>query len=109
MVSTSSRSIDDVGDVAEEPDPSAVRRDVDLLGDDGAVEQHGVGAGLALEGVVVVARVPDEGVVAGAHEGGIVAVAAVEQVVAVAADEDVLAQAAVDRELGSARPRRRWR
>lgn len=29
----------DAGDVAGEPDPAAVRRDVDLLGDIGAVEQ----------------------------------------------------------------------
>ena len=49
-------------------DAPAVGRDVDVLGDVGAVEQHRVEAGLAFEGVVVVARVPDEGVVAGAHE-----------------------------------------
>ena len=77
---------DDVGDVAEEQHTPAVRRDVDVLGDVGAVEQHRVGAVLALERVVVVARVPHEGVVAGAHECGVVAVAAVEQVVALAAD-----------------------
>ena len=58
---------DDVGDVAGEQRAPAVRRDVDVLGDDGAVEQHRVDAVLAFEGVVVVARVPDEGVVAGAH------------------------------------------
>ena len=88
-----------VGDVAEEPDAPAVGGDVDVLGDVGAVEQHRVEAGLALERVVVVARVPDERVVAGAHEGGVVAVAAVEQVVALAAEEQVLAEAAVHREL----------
>ena len=38
-----------------------------------------------LEGVVVVAGVPDEDVVAGAHQGHVVAVAAVDQVVALAA------------------------
>ena len=58
----------DVGDVAEEADPPAVGGDVDVLGDVGAVEQHPVEAGLALEGVVVVAGVPDEDVVAGAHQ-----------------------------------------
>ena len=68
----------------------------------GAVEEHRVEAGLALERVVVVARVPDEGVVAGAHERGVVAVAAVDEVVAAAADEDVVAEAAVHGELEAA-------
>ena len=77
----------------------AVRRDRDLLGGVRAVEQHRVEAVLALEGVVVVTRVPDEGVVAGAHQGGVVAVAAVDEVVAFAADEDVVAEAAVHRQL----------
>ena len=54
---------------------------------------------LALERVVVVARVPDERVVAGAHQGDVVAVAAVDQVVALAAEEQVVAEAAVHREL----------
>ena len=72
---------------------------VDLLGDVGAVEQHRVEAVLALEGVVVVTRVPDEGVVAGTHQGGVVAVAAVDEVVAFAADEEVVAEAAVHRQL----------
>ena len=80
--STSLRSIVDVGDVAGEADAAAVGRDVDVLADVGAVEEHRVEAGLALDGVVVVAGVPDEGVVAGAHQGDVVAVAAVDQVVA---------------------------
>ena len=74
---------------------AAVGQDVDLLGDDGAVEEHGVEPRLALERVVVVARVPDEGVVALAHQRGVVAVAAVEEVIPLAADEEVLAAAAV--------------
>ena len=57
-----------VGDVAEEQHAPAVGGDLDVLGDVGAVEQHRVEAGLALDRVVVVARVPDEGVVARAHE-----------------------------------------
>ena len=57
-----------VGDVAEEQHPPAVRDDVDVLADVGAEEQHRVGAVLALERVVAVARVPLEHVVAGAHE-----------------------------------------
>ena len=66
----------DVGDVAGEPHAAAVGRDVDLLGDVGAVEQQRVGAGLALDDVAAVAGVPDEGVVAGAEQGGVVAAAA---------------------------------
>ena len=99
----------DVGDVAGEADPPAVGRDVDVLGDVGAVEQHRVEAGLALEGVVVVAGVPDEGVVAGAHQGRVVAVAAVDQVVALAADEQVGAEAAVHRELDAVGLAASWR
>ena len=57
--------------------------------------------GLALERVVVVARVPDEGVVARAHQRGVVAVAAVDEVVALAAEEHVGAEAAVHRELNA--------
>ena len=66
-----------------------------------------VGAGLALDGVAAVARVPDERVVAGAEQGhvvaaaagdGVVAVAADQRVVALAADDGVVAGAAVDGE-----------
>ena len=77
----------DVADVAGEADAAAVGGDVDLLVDVGAVEEHRVGAVLALDGVAAVARVPDEGVVAGAQEGHVVAAAAVDDVVAVAADQ----------------------
>ena len=89
--------------------PPAVGRDRDLLGDVGAVEQHRVEAGLALEGVVVVARVPDEGVVAGAHQGDVVAVAAVDEVVALAAEEEVVAEAAVHRQLDAVGLEAAWR
>ena len=85
----------DVADVAEEPNPAAVGRDVDVLVDVGAVEQHRVDAGLALDGVAAVAGVPDEGVVAGAHEGHVVAAAADDQVVAVRCRSEVVAVAAV--------------
>ena len=91
----------DVGDVAGEERAPAVGRDVDVLGDVGAVEQQRVETVLTFEGVVVVTRVPDEGVVARAHEGGVVAVAAVDQVVALAADEDVVAETAVHGQLDS--------
>ena len=81
----------DVADVAGEPRPAAVGRDVDVLVDVGAVEHQRVGAGLALDGVAAVARVPDERVVAGAEEGDVVAAAAGDGVVAVAADQSVVA------------------
>ena len=86
----------DVADVAEQPHPRAIGRDVDVLGDVGAVEHQRVGAGLALDGVAAVARVPDERVVAGAEQGHVVAAAAVDDVVAVAAEQRVVALAADD-------------
>ena len=89
----------DVGDVAEEVDAPAIGRDVDVLGDNGAVEQHGVEPGLAFKRVVVVTRVPDERVVACAHEGDVVTIPAVEQVVALAPEENVVTEAAVQRQL----------
>ena len=87
MVSTSLRSIVDVRDVAEEQGTAAVGRDVDVLGDVGAVEQHRVDAVAALDDVVAVARVPLEDVVAGADLGDVVAAVAVDEIVAVAADQ----------------------
>src|SRR5262249_4121765 len=70
---------DDVGDVAGEEQPVAVGREVDLLGDVGAVELQGVEAGLALDDVAAVARVPRERVVARPHQGRVVARAAEDQ------------------------------
>ena len=89
----------------------AVGREVDLLADVGAVEQHRVGAVLAVDGVAAVAGVPHERVVAGAHEGHVVAASAVDQVVARAADQRVVAVAADWDEASDARMsarRRRW-
>ena len=54
----------DVADVAEEAHPPAIGRDVDVLVDVGAVELKRVEAGLTLDRVAAVARVPDEGVIA---------------------------------------------
>ena len=48
----------DVGHVAGEAHPAAVGADVEDLVDVAAVEQQGVAAGLALERVAAVARVP---------------------------------------------------
>ena len=101
MLSTSFESIVTLATSRKKQHPSAVGRDVDVLGDIGAVEQHRVEAGLAFDGVVVVARVPHERVVARAHQRHVVAVAAVEEVVALAAMTQVLAESAVDREQDS--------
>src|SRR5262249_35776597 len=86
----------DVRDIAEEAHPLAIGRDVDGLGDVGAVEDERVGPAPAFDDVVAVARIPLEGVVAGAEEGGVVALVAVDEVVAVAADQTIRAAAAAD-------------
>ena len=82
---------------AEEEQAAAVRRQRDPLVGVGAVEDHRVGAVLALDGVAAVARVPDERVVAGTEEGDVVAAVAVDRVVAVAAEQRLVARAAGDR------------
>ena len=86
----------DVADVAEQPHPSAIGRDVDVLVGVGAVEHERIGAGLTLDRVAAVARVPDEHVVAVAEQGHVVAATAGDDVVAVAADQRVGALAADD-------------
>ena len=63
----------DVADVAEQPHPAAVGRDVDVLVGVGAVEHQRVGAGLAFDRVAAVAGVPDELVVAVAEKGDVIA------------------------------------
>jgi hypothetical protein len=83
----------DVGDVAGEAHPLAVGRDVDGLGDIRAVEQQGVEAGLTIDRVASVARVPDERVVARTQQRHVVAGAAVDEIVALAADQRVVAGA----------------
>src|SRR5262245_22580813 len=89
----------DVCDVAEEGGALAVGRDIDILGDGGAVEQERVHAVLTFDRIVVITRVPDECVIARSHESDVVAVAAVDQVVALAAAEQVGAATAVHRQL----------
>ena len=83
-------------------DAAAVGDDVDVLAGVRAEEQQRVGAVLAFDGVVAVARVPLEDVVAGAEEGHVVAVVAEDEVVAVAAEEHVGALAAEDRVVAGA-------
>ena len=79
----------DVADVAEEPEAVPVRGQVDALGGVGAVEQHRVGAGPASDGVAAVARIPDEGVVAGAQERQVVTPVPVDRVVPEAAEQQL--------------------
>ena len=98
----------DVADVAGEPHPAAVGRDVEGLGDVGAVEQQGVGTVPALDDIAAVSGVPLEYVVPGAERGSIVALVPVDEIVAIAADQrvsavaaenSVVAGAAVDRQI----------
>ena len=65
----------------------AVGRDFYVFAYDRAVEQKRVEAVLAIDGVVVVTRIPDEHVVAFTHICDIVTIAADHEVGAVAADE----------------------
>ena len=81
---------------AEEPEAVAVGRDVEVLGHAGPVEEHRVGAVLTFDDVAAVARIPDEGVVAGTHEPGVGASVSVDRVVAAATDEALGSVAAVD-------------
>ena len=87
----------DVGLGAEEAEPVPVRRQLDLLGDVGAVETHRVGARLSFDRVAAVARIPDECVVACTHERPVGSSVAVDRVVPVAAEQQVGALAAGDR------------
>src|SRR5262249_7146163 len=61
------------------------------------VEEQRVGSGLALNGVVAVARVPLEGIVASAEEGYIIALVAIDEVVAVATQQRIVAVATQQR------------
>jgi hypothetical protein len=89
----------DAGDVAEEANALAVRRDVDVLGDAGAVERHRVRAALALDAVAAVAGIPAEDIVGGPQEGRVVAPVPVDEVVVRSALQRLGATAAVDRVL----------
>ena len=82
--------------------PRAVGGDVDFSLHVGAVEDHRVAAGLALDDVAAVAGVPLERVVAGAEEADVVALLAVDEVVAVAAEQHVGAVAAEERVVAGA-------
>ena len=86
MCSTPLRSMVMLATSRRQPHAAAIGRDVDVLGDVGAVEHQRIGAGLALDDVAAVARIPDERVVAVAEQGHVVAAAADHGVVAVAAD-----------------------
>src|SRR5262249_27405471 len=83
-------------DVAEQPQPAAVGRQVNVLIGSGAFDLQRIGATLAFDDIAAVARVPIERIVAGAHEGHVVAAATDDGVIAVAADQHVGAVAAGD-------------
>jgi hypothetical protein len=83
--------------VAEKAHPLAVGRDVDGLVDIGAAEIKPIEAGLTLDRVATVARVPDEHVIARAQQRRVVAGAAADDIVAVVAQEGVIALAADER------------
>jgi hypothetical protein len=86
----------DGGDVAGETHTPTVGRNIDPLGDIGAVEHQRVEAGLTLDRVAAVAGVPDEGVVAGAEESHVVARSADDEIVVLAAEDRVVADATID-------------
>ena len=88
---------DDVAEVAGEAQAAAVGRGLEDLAAGAAVEQHRVGAGLALDGVAAVARIPLEVSSPAPEEGDVVALLAVDEVVAVAAEQQVGAVAAEQR------------
>ena len=62
-----------------------------------AVEEHEVCAVLAFHGVVAVARVPLEGIIAAAEEDHVIALLAIEEVVVVTPEQDISAVAPKDR------------
>ena len=95
--STSSSVHRDVAEVAEQSHPLPVGGDVDVLVAVAAVEQHRVGARLALDHVAAVARIPLHRVATGSQHRVIVALVAVDEVVVVAAEQDVGAVTADDR------------
>jgi len=76
----------DVADVAGQPGPTAVGRDVEVLADVRAVEHQRVGAVLAFDDIAAVARVPDERVVAVAEKRHVAAFTPHDRIVAVAAE-----------------------
>ena len=80
----------DVGDVAEEPHPPAVCRNIDVLGYVCAKKQHGIRTILAFDGIVAVTGVPLEDVVACTKQREIVAAVTVNEIVAISAEQDVV-------------------
>src|SRR5215207_9777600 len=86
----------DAADIARQPHALTIGRDVDVLAYIGAVEHQRVGAGLALDRVAAVARIPDEAVVTGAQQRHVVATPTGNCVVTVTAEQHIVALAARD-------------
>ena len=86
----------DLAGVAEEPQPVAVRGQVDVLEAGGAVEEHPVVPALPFDDVAAVTGIPDERVVAAAHESGVGTAVAVDRIVPAAAAQGLVAGAAGD-------------
>ena len=104
--------------VSEQARSLAIRGNVDVLADVGAVEQERVEASLTFNDIAAVARIPLGRVVAGAKDHRVVALLTVDEVIAVAADQQVgstasgdhvVAGAAVDGELDGGGVERRGR
>src|SRR5262249_20924947 len=81
----------DGGNVTEEAHAIAVGRNVDIFGNNGAIELQRIETGLPLDSVATVTRVPHERIVAGPELGEIVSPAADHDVVAGRADQHVVA------------------
>src|SRR5262249_29632842 len=86
----------DRAEVAGEPDPTAVGRDVERLCQIRAVKGQRVPAAAPVHHVAAVAGTPYERVVAGAARQRVVASRAVQDVAHGAADQDIVAGAAVE-------------
>jgi hypothetical protein len=85
-------------DVARDPQPVAVGREVERVVGVGPEDEHAVArAGAAVDPVVAVARAPGEAVEVAAQVDDIVALAALDEVEVVPAEQHVVARAAEHR------------
>src|SRR4029453_10693528 len=75
--------------LAEESQPGAIGREVDVLVGSVAVEDHRIESILPLDDVAPLARIPDERVVARAERSRVIAAATADKIVSLAADQRV--------------------